>query len=317
MRMMKTGGFTPCGRRLDRRKVAVAAFAALWLSAASARAAVVDFMLDHAQSSLKFVFNANGLNGVLGATQPDSKAQQALVPSDTAKYQGHLLFDVTANTIQMLPGQGIVPDYTGSYFPGENPNGTVNGTLNAPGNYGVEYNRLQKQPDGSIANVSTALQRILNMKMDSRTGNPVRTMTLNGPVFEFSLGTTSVTQVLGTTEMFDGVIGVIPKQNWATQVNAGVAAVGQTQQLTNANPGLLGTLDPVTGHLVIPVNMQVQIGASAATGLHGIPTIWKMTGQLVMDWVVPEPSTVTLMGFGVVGLLGYAWRVRKRRAVVS
>ena len=32
---------------------------------------------------------------------------------------------------------------------------------------------------------------------------------------------------------------------------------------------------------------------------------------------VPEPSTVTLLGFGVAGFLTYAWRARNRKALVA
>jgi hypothetical protein len=32
---------------------------------------------------------------------------------------------------------------------------------------------------------------------------------------------------------------------------------------------------------------------------------------------VPEPTSLMLFGFGVVGLLSYAWRARKRRALVA
>jgi hypothetical protein len=39
-----------------------------------------------------------------------------------------------------------------------------------------------------------------------------------------------------------------------------------------------------------------------------------LAGTLVYHPFVPEPSSVLLLGCGAVGLLGYGWRARKRRA---
>jgi hypothetical protein len=52
------------------------------------------------------------------------------------------------------------------------------------------------------------------------------------------------------------------------------------------------------------------VSQSAATSVNGTDRL-----DNVSISGTPEPSTMTLLGFGVVGLLSYAWSVRKRRAL--
>ena len=55
--------------------------------------------------------------------------------------------------------------------------------------------------------------------------------------------------------------------------------------------------------------------------MHGVPTILAYDGVIVLNPAqfapTPEPSTMMLLGFGVAGLLSYAWRPRRRKAVIA
>ena len=44
----------------------------------------------------------------------------------------------------------------------------------------------------------------------------------------------------------------------------------------------------------------------------GISQFLDVEGQLV--FLAPEPGTMTMVGLGIVGLLGHAWRARRRKA---
>jgi threonine dehydrogenase-like Zn-dependent dehydrogenase len=43
-------------------------------------------------------------------------------------------------------------------------------------------------------------------------------------------------------------------------------------------------------------------------------TVWAVVDHNSDFGVVPEPSTLALLGAGAIGLAGYAWRRRKRAA---
>lgn len=72
----------------------------------------------------------------------------------------------------------------------------------------------------------------------------------------------------------------------------------------------IGTWDGVT--LTIPVHSSYSFVVTNDFG--GISQFVDVEGQLVMELVIPEPGTMTMAGFGVVGLLSYAVRARKRKA---
>lgn len=72
----------------------------------------------------------------------------------------------------------------------------------------------------------------------------------------------------------------------------------------------IGTWDGVT--LTLPVHSSYSFVVTNDFG--GISQFVDIEGQLVLVPVVPEPATMTMAGLGIVGLLSYAWRARKRKA---
>jgi len=70
----------------------------------------------------------------------------------------------------------------------------------------------------------------------------------------------------------------------------------------------IGTYNPITQILTIPFDAILNVPG----GINGWTEYFVLQGNLVLT-PAPEPSTVTLLGFGVVGLLSYAWRARNRR----
>lgn len=93
MRMNK-GGVTPCDRRLDRRKVTLAAAAVLVLSVATAHATPYDFVISPTLSSIKQSTIVD-LSGFSLGLQFSAPQQVGFGGSDTAHFDGHLNVDLT------------------------------------------------------------------------------------------------------------------------------------------------------------------------------------------------------------------------------
>jgi hypothetical protein len=93
--------------------------------------------------------------------------------------------------------------------------------------------------------------------------------------------------------------------------------IGQPTAFYGSNGVDIGTWDGVT--LTIPVHSQFTFRIPNTEQFGGIDQTFFVEGQLVaIPYVpVPEPSTFTLVGFGIVGLLSYAWRARKRNRLAA
>lgn len=292
--LMRTTGVSPRDRRIGRGKVAIAALAALLCSATTARANLVDFVIVQAASSLKQV------NKIYGPAVGSQTSVAQAPGSDTTNVYGHIYVDLNPGTIKLTNSSSISYVTTGNYAPfdpvindpvGPPPVGTT------PGNYGLAMPGilLSAVQHGIKANFSTILGPISNLPL---VGN---NFPLGGTALEFTAGRQAFVTALGN--------------DTGDMVGIPTFASGTFNDNTSTyTPGAgMGTWDGTT--LTIPINSKFTFRVTSDFG--GIDEDVIFTGQIVAVPYIPEPSTVTLLGFGVVGLLSYAWRARKRKNLVA
>ncbi len=302
MRMSTKGGATPCDRRLDRGKVAIAALAALFLFATNAQANNVEFEVDQ---SLSFLKNTTKLVGpALGGSKIGTPQYAG---SDTTSFYGRMYVDIQDTTIQLLPGAMI----SAAGGPGGSGNPLF---LAAPGEGGVPglfapFDPVFTDPSSAtpgfnpnsnwgLAVAAVGLKSVVyNLRIDN--GNafaPSTAMPLAG--INFNLAGQGIGMVNGR-QAFISALG-----------NDTDDVVGSPLAFFGSAGSDIGTWDGVT--LTIPVHSSFSFVVTNDFG--GISQFLDIEGQLVLRPVVPEPATMTLFGLGIVGLLSYALRARKRKA---
>jgi hypothetical protein len=291
--MSTKGGATPRDRRLDRGKVAIAALAALFLFATNAQANMVEFEVNQGLSTLKYTTKLTG--PAVGGVAPGTPQYAG---TDTTSYFGRMYVDIQDTTIQLLPGayisaavgapgEGGVP---GLYAPFDkvfaDPSSATPG-FNPNSNYG-------------IAVAAIGLKAVLyNLRIDNGApafGAPSTAMTLAGN--NFNLAGQALTMVAGR-QAFISALG-----------NDTGDTIGDPLAFFGTAGSDIGTWDGTT--LTLPVHSSFSFVVTNDFG--GISQFVDIEGQLVLVPVVPEPTTLTLCGLGIVGLLSYAWRARKRKA---
>lgn len=326
MRVKNKGGVTPRDRRIDRRKVAVAAAVAMLFFATNARANTVEFHIVPSLSSLgfveritdakagTFVFHRSGTTFTAGdPALAKGKALNAgthgYLASSTNAW-GVLYANInTGSSIQFLPGGSInyLPNTDNQGFgPGRLlPFRDGNGNLIAPpgGNpfhhfaqFGFEISHQFAGPGFGFANIFDLRHQFGTVATGSIDG---------GPALPFAGGTSYVASN-------PTINGLMAYDGWEDVYGPVVDQIELNQAGPSSTPfpspfaGNVATWDGSTT-LTIPVNFHLNFVDGGLT--YDIDTF-----GVIVAVKAPEPSSMLLLGFGVVGLLSYAWRSRKRRA---
>jgi hypothetical protein len=331
---MMNKGVSPCDRRIGRRKVAIAALAAVLLFATNARGNQVLFDIRPDLSELGFVerITAAGVGtfvfhrwgSAFTAGDPALNPGVALTPaygaalgSFTAAW-GNFKVDVNTGASLQFTTDGLVNYFNNTqnigFGPGVFPpfRDGGNNVVAPPGGiphasqFGFQISHQFAGPGFGAANV---------FHLEHNFGNATTGAVDGGPIVTWSAGTTYAG--------YTGVNSLMAMDGWEDVYGPTVDSIYLPQAGPSSTPfpspfaGNPITWDPADptagplGTLTIPVTFHLNFTDDDL--VYDIDTF----GQIVATPRVPEPSTILLLGFGVVGLLSAAWRARKKRALVA
>ncbi len=314
MRVNNKGGFTPRDRRLDRRKVATAAaIAAVLLFATQARAALVNFVVDTAASSISVdliqVFEVAAptqqvrlvdVSGAASYGEPDPSNENTsasgwivadIIPGAAITFQSGVSRINYANQFDYRPFQ----DVNGNWQ-------SAGGGIPVPSQMGFEE-QLSFDSGGTWPATGQGYGKIWDMYTDFGTPS---TGTVDGGstlgYFGLPLGSGPYIGADVALMAMDGFLQVIGSFN----ADAELATAGPLDTpFAVVFAGNSVTYDGTT--LSIPLNFSINFIDDGQD--------WTVvtSGLIVATKHVPEPSSIIMLGIGVLGLAGCFVRARKRR----
>jgi hypothetical protein len=321
MRTLTKTGFTSCDWRLDRGMAALAAAtAAIFLSATAAQAAPINqtLVVDSSRSSVvqTWGFVAGPDGSLFGFPSTPAWAVDQTFPgaspnSRTFNWGGtvSITTDNIANTIRLNTGSNMVANNTGNYAPltADVTGGPASATGVEPGNSGNEFSAIgwEERSMGVTMDFGIPAFGILPTPMTLFGNN----FDLAGQFTHFTGGTSALVSAAGSTA-YD--LTGLPMAAFGTNV-FGTSSGGYW---ANFVP-YLGLYAPVAGSdigtwdgttLTIPFVAMQEIAVDTGN-ISKDQFLIGYTGMIVAT--IPEPSTMTLLGFGAIGLLLFARRRRR------
>ncbi len=293
---------------ISRFTLSVAGAVALAFVSAPATAAPVSWDIDSAQSYVRLSIPDQkvDLDGTTATIRFRNQSNGAWSPTtgSQANVQGSLLTNFTpGSSIEFLGGQHsmtAIESYEARPNPaafdpnatnGDNPNGSYTNTSSAPAAYAARVN-------GSVSFITLDLARLAFRSVSYDLASDDALLLDGSGAFGGSLTHFGIASALLDV---DGLSAAIVGQVVPDMANEPLDGLTDI----NVAGGVVTALD--ASHLPYKYQLVYTVNVPVAIDLDGTPVNAQVTGQIVA-YAVPEPSTIALAGFGIVGLVVAAYR---------